>query len=53
MGADYIEPNPVSTKDGELVARHENEISGTTDVAARPEFASRRATKTIDGIPVS
>lgn len=50
MGADYIEPDLVSTKDGVLVARHENEISGTTDVADHPEFASRRTTKTIDGI---
>jgi glycerophosphoryl diester phosphodiesterase len=50
MGADYIEPDLVSTKDGVLVARHENEISGTTDVASRPEFASRQTTKTIDGV---
>jgi glycerophosphoryl diester phosphodiesterase len=50
MGADYIEPDLVSTKDGELVARHENEISGTTDVEQRPEFASRRTTKVIDGV---
>ena len=50
MGADYIEPDLVSTKDGVLVARHENEISGTTDVAARPEFAGRRATKTVDDV---
>src|SRR5437868_14147819 len=49
MGADFIEPDLVSTKDGVLVARHENEIGETTDVAARPEFAARRATKTIDG----
>ena len=49
LGADYIEPDLVSTKDGVLVARHENEISGTTDVAAHPEFADRRTTKTIDG----
>ncbi|RAK51560.1 glycerophosphodiester phosphodiesterase [Phenylobacterium deserti] len=49
QGADFIEPDLVATKDGELVARHENEISATTDVAARPEFASRRTTKTIDG----
>jgi glycerophosphoryl diester phosphodiesterase len=49
QGADYIEPDLVSTSDGHLVARHENEISGTTDVAERPEFAGRRATKTIDG----
>jgi glycerophosphoryl diester phosphodiesterase len=39
----------VSTKDGVLVARHENEIGGTTDVATHPEFAGRRTTKTIDG----
>jgi glycerophosphoryl diester phosphodiesterase len=53
MGADFIEPDLVSTKDGVLVARHENEISGTTDVAAHPEFAARRTTKTIDGRPVT
>jgi glycerophosphoryl diester phosphodiesterase len=52
-GADYIEPDLVSTKDGVLVARHENEISGTTDVSARPEFATRKATKTIDGVSVT
>jgi glycerophosphoryl diester phosphodiesterase len=50
MGADVIEPDLVSTKDGVLVARHENEIGGTTDVADHPEFASRKATKTIDGV---
>jgi glycerophosphoryl diester phosphodiesterase len=48
MGADYIEPDLVSTKDGVLVARHENEIGGTTDVAAHPEFADRKTTKVID-----
>jgi glycerophosphoryl diester phosphodiesterase len=53
MGADYIEPDLVPTKDGVLVARHEPEISGTTDVAAHPEFASRKTTKTIDGAPVT
>ena len=53
QGAAYIEPDVVSTKDGVLVARHENEISGTTDVSARPEFASRQTTKLIDGMPVS
>ncbi len=53
MGADYIEPDLVSTKDGVLVARHENEISATTDVADHPEFASRKATKVIDGTPVT
>jgi glycerophosphoryl diester phosphodiesterase len=53
MGADVIEPDLVPTKDGQLVARHENEISGTTDVAGHPEFASRRTTKTIDGARVT
>ena len=52
MGADFIEPDLVMTRDGVLVARHENEISGTTDVAGHPEFASRRTEKTIDGMPV-
>jgi glycerophosphoryl diester phosphodiesterase len=49
MGADVIEPDLVSTKDHQLVARHENDITGTTDVAQHPEFASRKTTKTIDG----
>jgi glycerophosphoryl diester phosphodiesterase len=49
MGADYIEPDVVATKDGQLVIRHENEITGTTDVSNRPEFAARRVTKVIDG----
>ena len=49
LGADAVEPDIVASKDGVLVLRHENEISGTTDVAARPEFAHLRATKTIDG----
>ena len=53
QGADFIEPDLVSTRDGVLVARHENEISGTTDVADHPEFAGRKATKTIDGSDVS
>ena len=48
-GADFIEPDLVVTRDGVLVARHENDISGTTDVAAHPRFAARRTTKTIDG----
>lgn len=52
-GADVIEPDLVATKDGVLVARHENEISGTTDVAEHAEFAARRATKTIDGVALS
>ena len=49
QGADFIEPDLVLTKDGVLVARHENEISGTTDVADKPEFAGRKTTKMIDG----
>jgi glycerophosphoryl diester phosphodiesterase len=53
MGADYMEPDLVSTRDGVLVARHENEISGSTDVADHPEFASRRTTKEIDGATFS
>ncbi|MDZ5457432.1 glycerophosphodiester phosphodiesterase [Azohydromonas lata] len=63
MGADYIEPDLVSTQDGVLVARHENAIAilnadgsvreATTDVADRPEFAARRATKTIDGVTLT
>ena len=53
QGADYIEPDLVSTRDGVLVARHENEIGGTTDVADHPEFAGRRTTKVIDGRPVT
>ena len=48
-GADYIEPDLVMTRDGVLVARHENEIGGTTDVAQHAEFASRRRTQIIDG----
>ncbi|WEK43789.1 MAG: glycerophosphodiester phosphodiesterase [Candidatus Sphingomonas colombiensis] len=48
-GADFIEPDLVPTKDDVLIARHENEISETTDVADHPEFASRKTTKTIDG----
>ncbi|MCA3725279.1 glycerophosphodiester phosphodiesterase [Phenylobacterium sp.] len=49
QGADVIEPDLVLTKDGALVARHENEIGGTTDVASRPEFAGRRTARDIDG----
>jgi glycerophosphoryl diester phosphodiesterase len=48
-GADYIEPDLVMTRDGVLIARHENEIGGTTDVARHPEFAARRRTQIIDG----
>jgi glycerophosphoryl diester phosphodiesterase len=53
LGADYIEPDLVATRDGVLVARHENEISGTTDVAAHEQFAARRRTQLIDGEPVT
>jgi len=49
QGADYIEPDLVMTRDGVLIARHENEIGGTTDVGDHPEFASRRRTQSIDG----
>lgn len=48
-GADFIEPDLVISKDGALVIRHEPNIAETTDVARRPEFASRRTEKTIDG----
>lgn len=53
QGADFIEPDLVATRDGVLVARHENEISGTTDVAQHPEFANRRTTKIIDGVTMT
>jgi len=52
QGADFIEPDLVSTRDGVLVARHENEIGGTTDVAAHQEFAERRTTRVIDGVSI-
>ena len=51
MGADYIEPDLVATQDGVLIARHENEIGDTTDVATR--FADRKRTRTIDGRSVT
>ncbi|GAB3672974.1 glycerophosphodiester phosphodiesterase [Actinocorallia lasiicapitis] len=53
MGADYIEPDLVLTKDGVLVDRHENALGGTTDVAAHPEFADRKVAKTIDGTKIT
>jgi glycerophosphoryl diester phosphodiesterase len=53
LGADAVEPDLVATRDGVLVIRHENEISGTTDVASRSEFADRRTTKQIDGTAVT
>jgi glycerophosphoryl diester phosphodiesterase len=52
-GADFIEPDLVPTRDGVLVARHENEISATTDVAHHPAFAGRRTAKVIDGVTVT
>ncbi|MDT7581132.1 MAG: glycerophosphoryl diester phosphodiesterase [Pseudonocardiales bacterium] len=51
LGADYIEPDLVATADGVLVARHEPELGGTTDIAARPEFADRHTTRVVDGRP--
>ena len=53
QGADFIEPDLVLTKDGVLVARHENEIGGPTDVADHPEFADRKTTKVIDGVEMA
>lgn len=53
QGADYIEPDLVMTRDGVLVARHENEIGGTTDVAERSRFADRRTTKVVDGASIT
>lgn len=52
-GADIIEPDLVATKDGVLVARHENEISGTTNVSVVAKFADRKTTKTIDGVQLT
>jgi glycerophosphoryl diester phosphodiesterase len=52
QGADFVEPDLVSTRDGVLVARHENEISATTDVRQHPQFSDRRTTKVIDGTTV-
>jgi glycerophosphoryl diester phosphodiesterase len=53
LGADYLEPDLVSTLDGVLVVRHENELSGTTDVARHAVFADRRITKIVDGAVVT
>ena len=50
MGADYIEPDLVVTKDGVLIARHEPMLSGTTNVADLPQFASRKTTRKVDGV---
>ncbi|AXY56141.1 glycerophosphodiester phosphodiesterase [Acinetobacter chinensis] len=52
-GADFIEPDLVSTKDGYLVARHENEIGGTSNVSTLSQFADRKQTKSIDGVPLT
>jgi glycerophosphoryl diester phosphodiesterase len=52
MGADFIEPDVVVSKDGILIARHEPMLSGTTDVAERPEFASRKVKRNVDGVEV-
>jgi glycerophosphoryl diester phosphodiesterase len=53
MGADYLEPDLVSTRDGVLICRHEPEIGGTTNVGDHPEFASRKRTVLLDGISTS
>jgi glycerophosphoryl diester phosphodiesterase len=50
LGADYIEPDLVATKDGHLIARHEPNITSTTDVRSHPEFADRETTKVVDGV---
>lgn len=53
MGADFIEPDLVPTKDGQLISRHENDLTHTTNVAVLPQFANRKTTKRIDGIAVT
>jgi glycerophosphoryl diester phosphodiesterase len=53
QGADFIEPDLVLTSDGVLIARHEPMLDSTTDVASRPEFASRRTTRNLDGVPTT
>lgn len=53
QGADFIEPDLVMTRDGHLVVRHENEIGETTDVADHPDFAARRTTRDVDGVPIT
>src|SRR4051794_38659295 len=53
LGAEAVEPDIVATRDGVLVVRHENEISGTTDVADHPEFQDRRTTKKVDGVKLT
>ncbi|WP_244307186.1 glycerophosphodiester phosphodiesterase [Azotobacter salinestris] len=53
QGADYVEPDLVMTRDGHLVARHDNQLDLTTDVAAHPEFAERRRTRSVDGVELT
>jgi glycerophosphoryl diester phosphodiesterase len=53
LGAELIEPDVVATRDGALVVRHESELSWTTDVASRPEFAHRRTTRPVEGVPTA
>ncbi|WP_213815938.1 glycerophosphodiester phosphodiesterase family protein [Glaciihabitans sp. dw_435] len=53
LGADALEPDIVSTRDGVLVLRHDNEISGTTDIATNPKFADRKTTKVVDGVELT
>ncbi len=53
QGADYVEPDLVMTRDGELVARHDNELGLTTDVAQRPEFSDRKRTQAVDGVTLT
>ncbi len=50
LGADFIEPDLVATKDGVLIARHEPNITATTNVSALPQFADRRKTRLVDGV---
>ena len=53
LGADFIEPDVVATKDGVLIARHEPMLGATTDVADRAAYADRRRTRRIDGIEIT
>jgi glycerophosphoryl diester phosphodiesterase len=53
QGVDWVDVDLVPTKDGQLVARHEPEIGGTSDVSKHPEFASRKTTKIVDGTPLT
>lgn len=52
-GVDAVEPDIVFSRDGVAIVRHENEIGSTTDVSGHPEFAHRRTTKTVDGVPLT